>query len=191
MKRLESLSLIAQLSFGIALLLAGFSEMAGLAMIIGAYIAGLSFSQTDVAQEIIERITGVGDYFVPVFFAVMGMMVNFQALLGVLLFGLAFSLVAFLGKLIGCGLPALIVGFNVKGAFRIGAGMLPRGEVTLIVGGIGLATGAIGQDLFGVGGHDDADSIYFSTASSDRFLPWRFRVHQGTDECHGPMTRSL
>jgi len=150
MKRLESLSLIAQLSFGIALLLAGFSEMAGLAMIIGAYIAGLSFSQTDVAQEIIERITGVGDYFVPVFFAVMGMMVNFQALLGVLLFGLAFSLVAFLGKLIGCGLPALIVGFNVKGAFRIGAGMLPRGEVTLIVGGIGLATGAIGQDLFGV-----------------------------------------
>ena len=150
MKRLESLSLIAQLSFGIALLLAGFSEMAGLAMIIGAYIAGLSFSQTDVSQEIIERITGVGDYFVPVFFAVMGMMVNFSALMGVLLFGLAFSVVAFLGKLIGCGLPAMSVGFNVRGAFRIGAGMLPRGEVTLIVGGIGLASGAIGQDLFGV-----------------------------------------
>ncbi len=150
MKRFESLSLIAELSFGIALLLAGFSEMAGLAMIIGAYIAGLSFSQTDVSQEIIERITAVGDYFIPVFFAVMGMMVNFQALFGVLAFGIMFSLVAFVGKLIGCGLPALTIGFNLKGAFRIGAGMLPRGEVTLIVGGIGLATGAIGPDLFGV-----------------------------------------
>ena len=150
MKRLESLSLIAELSFGVALLLAGFSEMAGLAMIIGAYIAGLSFSQTDVSQEITERIKAVGDYFIPVFFAVMGMMVNFAALKSVIFFGILFSLIAFLGKLLGCGLPALAIGFNMKGAFRIGAGMLPRGEVTLIVAGIGLASGAIGADLFGV-----------------------------------------
>ncbi|MDC7248158.1 MAG: cation:proton antiporter [Sphaerochaetaceae bacterium] len=150
MKRLESLALITELSFGLALLLAGLSEMAGLAMIIGAYIAGLSFSQTDVAHEITERIKNVSDFFVPVFFAVMGMMVDFSALKSVLVFGIIFSIVAFLGKLLGCGLPALAIGFNAKGAFRIGAGMLPRGEVTLIVAGIGLASGAIGPDLFGV-----------------------------------------
>lgn len=150
MKKLDSLALIAELSFGVALLLAGFSEMAGLAMIIGAYIAGLSFSQTDVSHEITERIKTVGDYFIPVFFAVMGMMVNFSALSSVIVFGVLFSLIAFLGKLLGCGLPALAIGFNMKGAFRIGAGMLPRGEVTLIVAGIGLASGAIGPDLFGV-----------------------------------------
>lgn len=150
LKRLESLGVLAEISFGIALLLAGFSEMAGLAMIIGAYIAGLSFSQTDVATEITERVKGVGEYFIPVFFAVMGMMVNFKALSSVLVFGLLFSVMAFVGKLIGCGVPALFVGFNLRGAFRIGSGMLPRGEVTLIVAGIGLASGAIGADMFGV-----------------------------------------
>jgi Kef-type K+ transport system membrane component KefB len=150
MKRLESLGIVAEISFGIALLLAGFSEMAGLAMIIGAYITGLSFSQTDVSSEITERIKAVGDYFIPVFFAVMGMMVDFKAVGSVLGFGILFSLIAFAGKLFGCGFPALFVGFNMKGAFRIGAGMLPRGEVTLIVAGIGLASGAIGPDMFGV-----------------------------------------
>lgn len=150
MKRLESLGVVAELSFGIALLLAGLSEMAGLAMIIGAYITGLSFSQTDVASEITERVKAVGDYFIPVFFAVMGMMVDFRAVGSVLGFGILFSLIAFVGKLFGCGFPALFVGFNLKGALRIGAGMLPRGEVTLIVAGIGLASGAIGPDMFGV-----------------------------------------
>lgn len=150
MKRFESMGLIAELSFGIALLLAGLSEMAGLAMIIGAYITGLSFSQTDVASEITERVKAVGEYFVPVFFAVMGMMVDFEAMGSVLTFGILFSVFAFLGKLIGCGLPSLFVGFNLRGAFRIGAGMLPRGEVTLIVAGIGLSSGAIGADMFGV-----------------------------------------
>lgn len=150
MKKLKSLPLISEISFGIALLLAGLSEMAGLAMIIGAYITGLSLSQTDVAHSISVRIKSVSEFFVPIFFAVMGMMVNFSALKDVLGFALFFSVIAFVGKLIGCGAPALLVGFNLKGAYRIGTGMLPRGEVTLIVAGIGLASGAISHDLFGV-----------------------------------------
>jgi Kef-type K+ transport system membrane component KefB len=150
MKVFKSLPLISEVAFGIAMLLAGFSEMAGLAMIIGAYIAGLALSQTDVAHSISERMKSVSEFFVPVFFAVMGMMVNFSALRSVLGFALLFSLIAFAGKLIGCGAPALLVGFNLKGAYRIGCGMLPRGEVTLIVAGIGLASGAISHDLFGV-----------------------------------------
>jgi Kef-type K+ transport system membrane component KefB len=150
MKKLGELPLITEVSFGIALLLAGFSEMAGLAMIIGAYITGLSLSQTDVAHALSKRIDSVSEFFVPVFFAVMGMMVNFGALKSVLGFALLFSAIAFVGKLVGCGAPALLVGFNLRGAFRIGAGMLPRGEVTLIVAGIGLASGAINHELFGV-----------------------------------------
>jgi len=150
LKKLNSLELIAEITFGLSLLLAGLSEMAGLAMIIGAYIMGLALSQTDVSFEISERINAVSDYFVSVFFAVMGMMVNFAMIKPVLGFGLVFALVAFVGKLLGCGLPALFAGFNIRGAFRIGAGMLPRGEVTLIVAGIGLASGAIGEDMFGV-----------------------------------------
>ena len=150
MKKFKSIALIAEVSFGVALLLAGLSEAAGLAMIIGAYITGLSISQTDVAHEVSDRITAVSEFFVPVFFAVMGMMVDFAAMKSVLGFGLLFALIAFVGKLVGCGAPSLLVGFNLRGAFRIGAGMLPRGEVTLIVAGIGLASGAIGPDMFGV-----------------------------------------
>lgn len=141
---------IAGIALGMALLLAGLSEMAGLAMIIGGYIMGLSLSQVDIAHEIREKMEGVSQILVPVFFCSMGMMVNIQALRGMIGFGLVFTSFAIMAKLIGCGLPALTLGFNWRGALRIGAGMLPRGEVTLIVAGIGLAGGAIGTDIFGV-----------------------------------------
>lgn len=150
MKRFESLGMTAAVSFGIALLLAGLAEFSGLAMIIGAYITGLSFSQTDVANEIRERLQGIYDFLVPVFFCVMGMMVDIYSIAELWGFALIFALLAVAGKLIGSGLPAFLVGFNLKGAIRIGSGMLPRGEVTLIIASAGLAAGAIGNDVFGV-----------------------------------------
>jgi len=51
---------------------------------------------------------------------------------------------------VGCGLAALPVGFNRRGASRIGLGMLPRGEVALIVAGIGLSRHIVGEVVFGV-----------------------------------------
>lgn len=150
LKWFRSSDAIAGVSLGLALFLAGLAEMAGLAMIIGAYVMGLSLSQTDLAHELRERLHGIYQFLVPVFFCVMGMMVNFAAMAGVLVFGLIFSALAIIGKIVGCGLPAWLMGFNLKGAFRVGTGMLPRGEVTLIIAGIGLSAGAIGQDMFGV-----------------------------------------
>ena len=150
LKRFRSMEMITGVAFGLALLLSGLSELAGLAMIIGAYVTGLALSQTDVAHEIREQLQGVYSFLVPVFFCVMGMLVNFAVLGPVLVFGLAFAALAIIGKFVGTGIPALLSGFTLRGAFRIGAGMQPRGEVTLIVAGIGLSAGAIGQDLFGV-----------------------------------------
>ena len=150
LKRFQSMEIIAGVSVGIALLLAGLSEMAGLAMIIGAYVTGLSLSQTDMAHELRENLQGVYHFLVPVFFCIMGMLVNFPAMKGVVVFGLIYTAVAIFSKIVGCGLPALMTGFNLRGALRIGTGMLPRGEVTLIVAGIGLSSGAIGSDMFGV-----------------------------------------
>jgi Kef-type K+ transport system membrane component KefB/mannitol/fructose-specific phosphotransferase system IIA component (Ntr-type) len=140
------------LALGIALILAGLFEKQGLAMIIGAYIAGLSLSKTDIAAVIQERIHGLYEFFVPLFFAVMGMMVNVGEIFSapVLIFGAVYTLAAILSKIIGCGGPALLLGFNGKGALRIGAGMVPRGEVALIIAGIGLASGAISNQLFSV-----------------------------------------
>lgn len=150
LKRFKSMDIIVSISFGIALFLSGLAELAGLAMIIGAYVMGLALSQTDISHEIMKKMHGVYEFFVPIFFAVMGMMVNFEAMSSVWIFGIIFSLIAIAGKMIGCGLPAFLAGFNFRGALRIGCGMLPRGEVTLIVAGIGLSSGAIGHDLFGV-----------------------------------------
>jgi len=150
LKRFRSMDIVASISFGIGLFLAGLSETAGLAMIIGAYVTGLSLSQTDVAHDVREKLQGIYNFFVPIFFCVMGMMVNFSAMKGVFFFGLIYTVIAILGKIFGCGIPALLTGFNFRGAFRVSAGMLPRGEVTLIVAGIGLASGAIGHDMFGV-----------------------------------------
>ncbi|MDR0993244.1 MAG: cation:proton antiporter [Verrucomicrobiota bacterium] len=150
LKYFRSPQAIAALALGFALLLAGISEMAGLAMIIGAYIMGLSLSRTDLVQVIHKEIEGIQNILVPVFFATMGMMVNLSAIVPVLKIGLIYSLLAVLSKAVGCAFPALFCGFNRHGAMRIGVGMVPRGEVALIVAGIGLATGAIEQNVFGI-----------------------------------------
>ncbi|MBM4142175.1 MAG: sodium:proton exchanger [Lentisphaerae bacterium] len=144
---------IAIMSLGIALILAGLFEEAGLAMIIGAYVTGLSMSRTDLCHLIREKLEPVVALFVPVFFVVMGMLVNIRLLASprVLAFGGIYTVVAVAAKLGGCAAPALACGFNLRGALRVGAGMIPRGEVALIVAGIGLAAGIVGQDVFGVG----------------------------------------
>ncbi|HAL92453.1 MAG TPA: sodium:proton exchanger [Verrucomicrobia bacterium] len=150
LKYFKSTEAIAALALGFALLLAGLSEMVGLAMIIGAYIMGLSLSRTDLVQVIQKEIEGLHNVLVPVFFGTMGMMVNLGAVHAVLKIGIVYALLAVASKVFGCGLPALFCGFNRHGATRIGVGMLPRGEVALIVAGIGLTSGAIGQDVFGI-----------------------------------------
>ncbi len=139
-------------ALGIGLLLAGIFEKQGLAMIIGAYVTGLSLSGTDIAAVIEERIHGLYEFFVPMFFAVMGMMVNVGELMSgrVLFIGFVYTVAAILAKIIGCGLPTLALGFNTKGAFRIGTGMIPRGEVALIIAGIGITAGILDEQLFGV-----------------------------------------
>ncbi|MEE9367563.1 MAG: cation:proton antiporter [Pontiella sp.] len=149
-KKFKSTEVIVAICFGLALLLAGLAEMAGLAMIIGAYIMGLALSRTDLAHEIEYHLQGVYNLLVPIFFCVMGMMVDFSAMGTVWKFGLVYSALAILSKVVGCGLPAYLMKFNLRGSLRIGLGMLPRGEVALIIAGIGLSSGIIDQGIFGV-----------------------------------------
>lgn len=152
LKRFKYASAFTVLSLGLALVMAGFFEKEGLAMIIGAYVVGLSLSKTDISHIIIEKIHVLYDFFVPVFFAVMGMLVDLKQFLSptVIIGGLAFTVLAVISKAVGCGVPALFVGFNARGAARIGAGMVPRGEVALIIAGIGMSSGILGAQAFGM-----------------------------------------
>ena len=138
------------LGFGCALLLAGLAESFKLAMIIGAYIMGLSLSKEPIKHELERDMTPVYHCLVPIFFAVMGMLVDFEKMIPLWKFGLIYTALAIVAKVVVGGLPVLAVGFNMRGAWRVGFGMLPRGEVALIVAGVGLASGAIGDGLFGV-----------------------------------------
>ena len=141
---------VAILTLGVALLVGGLFEQASLAMIIGAYVTGLSFSRTDMGVMIQEKLHGVYQFLVPVFFVVMGMMVNVGefAQEGVLVAGLVYTAVAVLAKVVGCGLPTLFFGFTPVGALRVGLGMVPRGEVALIIAGIAAAHGHV--EILGV-----------------------------------------
>lgn len=147
------------IALALAFIAAGLAETsAGLAMIIGSYSIGLALSNTDLKHRIEAPMRQINFFLVPVFFGVIGMQVDFTSfsageggsLIKAVLFTAAICVAAIAGKLLGAGLPALAVGFNRTGAARIGVGMLPRGEVALIVAGIGLGAGAISQDEFGV-----------------------------------------
>ncbi len=138
------------LSLALALLAAGLAESFGLAMIIGAFSIGLALSGTGLAHKVEEPLRAIYAFLVPIFFVVMGTLVDVRALGGVVVFGLVITAAATIGKVAGAGLPSLLVGFNRRGAWRIGFGMLPRGEVALIMAGIGISKGIITSDLYGV-----------------------------------------
>jgi Kef-type K+ transport system membrane component KefB/mannitol/fructose-specific phosphotransferase system IIA component (Ntr-type) len=153
LKHFKDRSSIAIMALGLALILAGLFEEAKLAMIIGAYVMGLSLSRTDISHVIQDNLHPVYKLLVPVFFTVMGMLVDVRLLMDprVLAFGFIYTLLAIAAKIIGCGLPSLACNFNLRGALRIGVGMLPRGEVALIIAGIGLAAGLLSPEVFGIG----------------------------------------
>ncbi|PKB63189.1 MAG: hypothetical protein BZY67_01265 [SAR202 cluster bacterium Io17-Chloro-G1] len=138
------------LTVALAFFAASLAESFGLAMIIGAFSMGLALSGTELSDRMDEPLRGVVAVFIPIFFVVMGTLVDVSTLGGVWTFGIAFTAVAVVGKVVGSAVPALVTGFNRHGALRIGAGMLPRGEVTLIMVGIGISNGVIEHDLFGI-----------------------------------------
>lgn len=152
LKGVRNSAQIAVLSLGLALILAGLFESAGLAMIIGAYVMGLSLANTDIAYVVQEKIETIHQFFDPIFFTVIGMLINIYVIasVDVILFGVLFSALAVASKLIGCGGASLKLGFNRAGALRIGTGMVPRGEVALIILSIGIGSGILDDRLFGV-----------------------------------------
>jgi fructose-specific phosphotransferase system IIA component len=82
----------------------------------------------------------------------MGMLVNIRLMFSpeILLFGLTYTVGAIVAKVVGSGLPALFLGFNRIGALRTGLGMVPRGEVVLIIAGIGLSYGFLDHSTFSI-----------------------------------------
>ncbi|MFQ5664287.1 MAG: cation:proton antiporter [Terriglobia bacterium] len=121
-----------------------------IAAIIGAFLAGLVFSEEELTAGVKEKIGSLYEFLVPFFFVTMGMQMDVRVLADpkILLLAVAVSVLAILGKLVGCGLGAY--GLGLRSAVQVGVGMVPRGEVGIIVAAIGLGLAAISDDLYAV-----------------------------------------
>jgi Kef-type K+ transport system membrane component KefB len=135
------------------LLLSWGAEVVGeVAAITGAFLAGVLFARTHHRREIEEGISHMAyAFFVPIFFASIGLHTNVRLLDGSLIgFTLLICLVAIVSKVIGSGLGARLAGLGNRESLQVGVGMISRGEVGLIVASVGISNAIIGQELFAV-----------------------------------------
>ena len=127
------------------------AELIGLSAIVGAFIAGVSFSGVVLQQS--KCLKEGADYlqiiFASIFFLSLGIIADLHALTsGIVIFVVVLTVVAIVTKVIGCGIPAYLCGMSVKDTLIVGFGMAPRGEVAMIVALIGLQEGVIDQSVY-------------------------------------------
>ena len=134
------------LCFGLALA----ATYIGVAAIIGAFLAGMALAEAvEGEHDTHQQVRGATEFLVPFFLVNIGMQLDLGVFTNrqTLLLALVMTLVAVLTKLVGCGLGAW--GLGLRGAAQVGVGMVPRGEVGIVVAQIGLGVGVITESLFG------------------------------------------
>ena len=154
------------LLFGLSLL----AVYAGVAAIVGAFLAGMALSET-VEQRVRDLSSGVTELLVPFFLAGLGLHLDLTVFAnrGTVLLAVLILAAAIISKFIGCGLGALPLGRT--DAIRVGVGMIPRGEVGMVVAQIGLGLGVIAQSVYGT-------IVFMSVATTliaPPLLTWAYR----------------
>lgn len=152
-KRSGTMPIVAIL---IGFLIAYLVTLVDLHPVVGAYVAGLMFAACGEKEEIIEKTRPIMLFLAPFFFCYLGMQVDMPLLVSAALIAFILIVLATVGKIIGCYLPAKFVGrLPNREAMIVGVGMVPRGEVGLIVAGVALlipgalGTGDMVSELFG------------------------------------------
>lgn len=150
--RVRGILLASAVSF--ALLVAALAGIAGSALIIGSFAAGLVLSSTKQFDTIVEKVEPVADFFTPIFFVSIGASVDITLFIpgsesfnpSVLMVGGALLIIAIVGKLVS----GYTVGWgkNKLNHLAIGVGMIPRGEVGLIFAEIGRTRGILSSEVF-------------------------------------------
>jgi Kef-type K+ transport system membrane component KefB len=141
----------AEFSLSIVLLfaLAALAVYTGVAAIVGAFLAGMALAES-VGERVKDLAHGATELLVPFFLAGIGLNVSLSAFTSssLMILSLVILAAAVVSKLIGCGLGALPLGR--ADAIRVGVGMVPRGEVGMVVAQLGLAMGAVSKDIYSV-----------------------------------------
>lgn len=137
---------IATASFFGAAALAG---LIGLSPIVGAFAVGMALSTSRVFEKIEGFIRRIGLIFAPLFFSIIGAQVDFRGIdLEILMLSGIIIVIAVLTKYLGCGLPAWFFLKDKTKGMRVGIGMISRGEVGLIVAGVGLSAGVLSSSVY-------------------------------------------
>jgi Kef-type K+ transport system membrane component KefB len=133
----------------ICLVFAVLAGSIGLAAIVGAYLAGLIVAELSDELELKRDLSPIRALLVPFFFVLTGARFDIGSMVQPesIAIGVAITLMAIVTKLLGCGLA--MWGTSLRSAVRVGVGMVPRGEVGLVVASIGLAAGVIDGPLYG------------------------------------------
>jgi Kef-type K+ transport system membrane component KefB len=146
-KRLRSPTTIAIMGLAFAFSLAALAGLLGSAIIVGGFVAGVLLNRIDQVDDVKRSAGAMGSLLTPIFFATVGASVDLRALAQprTLLITLVLLVAGAIGKIIAAYVPVWFKGNNAL----VGAAMLPRGEVELIVAQTGLAIGALDASLFG------------------------------------------
>jgi len=120
----------------------GAEWLGSVAGITGAYLLGYVFAEAKLKPLIERTFAAIGHgLLIPLFFISIGLSSNFRALGGHWLLLSIMFFVAVISKLLGCGIAALGMNMGPVRSFRVGCGMISRGEVGLIVTAMGAASG--------------------------------------------------
>jgi Kef-type K+ transport system membrane component KefB len=142
---------VENLPFALLFIVVGLVLALGFSPIIGAYIAGLAIAESAVAQRTRETAGVLVAIFGSLFFIVVGAEFNIHYLTDPKLIALALVLagVATWGKVLGVYPFAWLHSRNAEKARATAFGMIPRGEIGLVVGAVGLAMGVLTQEMLG------------------------------------------
>jgi Na+:H+ antiporter len=137
------------LALSLLFLLGVLAVSVGVAAIVGAFLAGLALAESTEARER-DLAQGVSEFLVPFFLASIGLHVDLSVFAkpATAILALVLLAAAIVSKFVGCGLGAL--GLGKVNALRVGVGMIPRGEVGMIVAQMGLGFGILGRGSYSV-----------------------------------------
>jgi Kef-type K+ transport system membrane component KefB len=128
---------------------AGIAALVGLSPIVGAFAIGMAVASTRLIKQVEEYVHKLQIIFAPLFFAIIGAQVDLRGInLEVLIIAGIMVSIAIATKLLGCGLPSLIFLKDKSKAMRVGIGMVSRGEVGLIIAGVGATSGVLSGDVY-------------------------------------------
>ena len=154
-------------ALGLCLFLSWLSSKIGMAAIIGAFFAGLMFADYAPRWNLLPQVGGITEFLAPFFFFSIGSRLNMRLFSGDVLFAATVvSLLAIISKVIGCGLPLWREGWLP--ALQVGVGMMPRGEVALIVALVGLQSEIVLPSTYAI--------VVFMTAVTTILAPPLLRV---------------